>query len=220
MIGLPKLLFKRKSCEREEKTLSKKEILKKAELCLEKEKFSSAVLILENFLKKNTGQKKTKILKQKLAEISFYHLKDYNKALKYYTELLKISLLPTEKFSAQYHIAKAFYYLGKYSQALIEVERCFFKGVLIDEEKKALLLKGRIFMAQEDFDKALALFQAQIKKNPDQRDFFREYIAFIYESQENFLKAAQELKKIEKPSIFIQGQIERLKKRQNSQPGF
>ena len=90
----------------------------------------------------------------------------------------------------------------------------------MEERKQALLLKGRIFIAQNQFDKATQMFQKQMKNYPEQEDFFREYLAFIYESQKLFSLAVKELEKIKTPSSFLLKKIEKLKERQRNQPGF
>ena len=215
------------TCESSLKNFSKtkrESLLKKAELCFKEAQAEKAVFILERTLKRDKimGRRPEEIknLTKQLAERSFYLLKNYEKALKHYSALLKFPLPPSENFSARHHIAKSYFYLKKHSQALIEIEPIFVEALSMEERKKALILKGEIFMAQNHFDKALQLFQDQIENYPDQRDFFRENRAFIYESQKNFSLAVQELEKIEKPSLFISRKIERLKERQSNQPGF
>ncbi|MCZ0932226.1 MAG: hypothetical protein OXJ52_03625 [Oligoflexia bacterium] len=224
---LPLFLKKRGACEKKEKNFYKKPrqaFLKKAEICLREKKAGRAIFILEELLQRDkrtkTKTEEVKALTKKLAEKSFYPLKNYDKALKYYSSLLDFPLKSREKFSAHYHIAKSFYYLQKRSQALIEIEKAFFEGISMEERKQALILKGGIFITQNQFDKASRLFQKQIENYPDHQDFFREYLAFIYESQKKFSLAVQELEKIEKPSAFLSLRIERLKERQSNQPGF
>ena len=223
----PRFFKKKENCEIREKSFYRKErasILKKAEICLKEKKIKSAALILEQLLKRdrttNRPSEEIKALTKKLAKISFYQLKNYDKALKHFTALLSFSLNPRESFSTQYSIAKSFYYLKKYSQALMEVEKAFSEKNSIEERKKAFLLKAWIFVAQGELNKAISLLRQQMKEHPDHQDFFREYLVFVYESQKNFLLAIQELEKIEKPTPFILNQIERLKERQKNQPGF
>ena len=220
--------FKKKNnCEKKEKNLYNKPrefILRKADLCVKQGQAKRALFILEPLLKREKLVKKkteeTKTLIKQLADLSFYKLKNYSKALKYYNDLLKFSLKPSEKFSLQYHIAQSYFHLKKYSQALVEIKQAFSKEISIEERKRALILQGGLFMAQNQFDKASELFQKQKELFPDHKDFFREYLAFIYESQKKFSLAVQELEQIEQPSAFILDQIERLKERQNNQPGF
>ena len=218
---------KQESCERKEKKLYKKPrefILQKTELCFKQGLDKKAYFILEQLLKRDTilktPEQERKKLTKKLAEIAFYKLKNYEKSLKHYNDILKFSIQDSEKSSVHYKIAKSYFYLKKYSQALIEIEKAFFKEISMEERKRALILKGGLFMAQNQFDKALDLFQTQKELFPKHKDFFREYLAFIYESQKKFSLAVEELEKIEKPSQFTLKQIKRLKERENNQPGF
>ena len=90
---------------------------------MKENKIKTAVFILEQLLKRDTitqtKKEEVKALTKQLAEKSFYQLKNYHKALKHYKALFSFSLSLNEKFSTQYHIAKSFFYLKKYSQALI-----------------------------------------------------------------------------------------------------
>ena len=209
------------------KNLSQRErqkLIQKTEICLKQQKPKQAVLLLEQLLKiaqrQKLSLKEKKQVAKKLAEISFYKLKDYEKALKYYTFLLNGPQEPGENFLFQYHLAKSFFYLEKYPQSLREIEKCFFKGLSIEERKQALILKARVFMVQKQFEQALLLFKKQIIKFPKEEAFFREYLAFIYESKKDFLSAVKELEKIDKPSRFITNKIKRLMERQSNQPGL
>ena len=146
-------LIRKETCGKKEKFLhekSRQSFFKTAELCLKENKIKKAVFILERLFEKDgvTGVKlkDRKALAKKLAKISFYQLKDYNKALKYYDFLLKAPLEPGEKFSIQYSIAQSFYYLEKFSQALIEIEKCFFEGISMEERKQAVLLKAWVLL--------------------------------------------------------------------------
>ena len=203
---------------------SRKFLLEKAELCFKEKKAKRAVFILEQVLKRDkitkTKKQEIKLLTELLAKKSFYQLKNYEKALKHYMALFRFSLKPEERAVIQRHISKSFYYLKKHSQALIEIEKALSEKASKEEKKQALLLKAEIFIAQNQFDKARGLFLKQISAYPDQKDFFREQVAFVYESQKNFSLAVEELEKIEKPSSFVLNRIERLKERQSNQPGF
>ncbi|MCY4321999.1 MAG: hypothetical protein OXC37_06340 [Bdellovibrionaceae bacterium] len=219
--------FKKESCEKKIKNFykaSREIFLDKAKTCLKENKPKQAVIILEHLLQRDKIQEvnfeQQKELTKELANKSFYYLKNYRKALKYYTALLKMPLKPREKISIQHYKAKSFYYLKKHSQALKEIEKNLTKELSIEERKKALLLKAEIFIAQNQFDKAGHLFQNQIESFPDQEDFFRENLAVIYESQKKFSMAIEELEKIEKPSSFVLKKIKRLKARKNNQPRF
>ena len=219
------------SCEEVYQRVSRRKLSKKekgkyerrAERCLEENKRELAFLILERLLRNSQRQNvniiEIKRLEKKLARLSFM-AKDYEKALKHFTSLLKKPLEPGEKFFIQYHIAESFFYLEKYSQAMRELEKCFFKGISPKQKKKARLLKGRIFMARQQFDEALLFFQQQIEEFPEEESFFREYLALAYEFKKDFSSAVEELKKIEPSKPFIRKKIENLSSQLKNRQGF
>ena len=84
-----------------------------------------------------------------MADLFFYKLKNYEKALKHYVKLLIRPLNPGEKFYIQYHIAESYFHLKKYSQALMEIEKCFFKGISLSEEKTGQPLKRPSFYSSK-----------------------------------------------------------------------
>lgn len=233
IVAVKELFMKSSSCEAAQKTISKdrklsvnveKKLKVQADNCLKEGEVQQSVFILEWLLKRLKKQKsrvtEIKELEKKLAGLFFDKLRNYEKALKYYVRLLTKPLNPGEKFYIQYHIADSYFHLKKSSQALKEVEKCFFEGISISEEKQASLLKGRIFIAQQQFAPALLFFEKQIEKFPEGEDFFREYLAFVYEAKKDFLSAVKELEKIDQPNAFIREKIRRLLNRQNNQPGF
>ena len=198
----------------------KKKAWKIAEKCLKQKKFLVATNVFENLLKKENSIKEKKRIEKKIAELSFYKTKNYEKALKHYTKLLKRPQEPGEHFFIQYQITKSFFYLGNQSQALREVEKCFFKGISLKQKKEAFFLKTRILLEKKDFDQALIFINKQIQNFPEEESFLREYLAIIYEAKKEFLSAIKELEKINKPTKFIKKKIKHLYNRQNNQPGF
>ena len=230
-ISLPSFIFFRPACERylsqsSQKTLSAKKkalIFKKGSLCLSQTSSSDkGLLILEQLLKKALQDKDSQTVKnieKKLAQHSFYVSKDYDKALRYYTQLLKRPLGPGEQFYFQYQIADSFFQLKKPDQALLELEKCFFKGISLEQEKKAFFLKLSVLIFQKNFVLAEQLLQKKLESSQEP-DLLREYLALVYESQKEFLKAIEELKKIKKASPFVEKKIKRLMERQINQPGF
>ena len=202
-----------------------RELFKKSLNCLsQKAEPELALLILETLLKKALQAEDYLLAKEieiKLAPYFFYVSKDYNKALKYYSQLLKRSLGPGESFDFQYHIADSFFQLKKADQALLELEKTFFKGLSLEQEKKAFFLKLSILIFQKNFATAEILLQQRLEEARfKDQDLLREQLALVYESQKAFLKAIEELKKIKTTSPFVEQKIKRLKERQINQPGF
>lgn len=223
---------KASACKKAYKKISNKKNLSKkdrlffsiqAELCIQRGENHKAEFILERLLRAETATdnsiKEIKTYEKKLADLSFVQNKNYERALKYYNRILTRPLNPGEKFFIQYRIAESFFYLKKHSQALIEIEKCFFRGISMKERKQALTLKARILMIQQQFDLALLLFEKQIELFPKEELFFREYRAFIYEYKKDLLLAIAELEKIKPSNVFIERKKARLRERQKNQPG-
>ena len=206
------------------KKLKRKALFEGADNCLQKEKFSEAVFLFEKLLlnlKRNQDSiVEIKKVEKKLAEISFYKTENYEKAIKYYVDLLKKPIKLEEKFFFQKQISESFLYLKKYEQALKEVNKCFYKEISLKEKKEAVLLKSRILIEKKAFEQALSFFEKQMDKFPEEEAFFREYRAFIYETKKEFLSAIEELEKIEPTNLFIKKKIQKLRERQSNQPGF
>ena len=71
----------------------RQDLFKAGELCLKEKEFFKALVLLEKLLwslKKNQkALLEIKTIEKKLANLSFYKIKKYEKAIKYYTDLLK-----------------------------------------------------------------------------------------------------------------------------------
>jgi len=174
-------------------------------------------LLLKNYSRKRFILK-LKWLEKKTAELAYYKWADFEKALKYYTRLLERPLEPGEHFLFQYQIARSFLKLKKNSQALIEAEKCFFKGISKLEKRKAILLKLEVLISLKDFSLAEKLIKSALKDLPEDQDFLRESLAIIYESENRLSLAVEELKQIQNPSSFIEIKIKRLEQRLKNQP--
>ena len=180
------------------------------------------IWLLFEMLSKNYSRQglilKLKRLEKKAIELAYYKWNNYEKAIKYYSRLLNKPLDPGEQFLFQYQKAKSFLMLKKVSQALIEIEKCFFKGISQEERRKAFLLKLQILIFQKNFSVAIALIENMIKDLPKDQDFLRESLAVVYESQNKLSLAVEELKQIKKRTSFIEIKIKRLEERIKNQP--
>lgn len=191
--------------------------MEKMDACSNEELGPIVPLLLKNYSRQGLVLK-LKRLEKKTAELAYYKWGDFEKALKYYTRLLERPLEPGERFLFQYQIARSFLKLEKNSQALIEAEKSFFKGISNQEKKKALLLKLEILISQKNFSPAEKLIKESLKDLPEDQDFLRESLAVIYESENRLSLAVEELKQIQKPSSFIEVKIKRLEERLENQP--
>ena len=203
----------------------KQSLARGAKNCLDQKEFQKAFQFLEVLLweqKRDQAEVgEIKEIKLQLAEISFYKLKDYHKALKYYTSLLTTGPLQKEEaFFLQKQIAESFFSLAQYKQALRETEKGFLLDLSLKQKKAVVFLKSRILLEMKAFTQALSFFEKQIEEFPEEESFFREYKAFVYEEKKDFLSAIRELERVHPSNRFIKRKIQRLMERQESQPGF
>ena len=172
-------------------------------------------------LRKDSLQKlpfRQKELEKRVSDLAFYKWNNYEKAIKYYSQLLKRPLEPGEKFLFQYQIASSYLKLEKNSQALIENKKSLFKGITKEERRKALLLQLEIFIVQREFLLAENLIKKLLKDFKKDQVFLRETLATLYESQDKFSLAIEELKKIQYEKDFIRIKIKQLEERLKNQP--
>lgn len=192
--------------------------LRAAESCESQKAYPSALVFYEALLSEIKGEEAFRI-KKKIAEILFYQIKNYEKALKYYDALLQRAKGRREQFNLGYQISECFYHLGKYSQALLEVNKILkFRDTLKNREK-AVLLKSSLLVVLKDYKTAIPFFRKQIKKYPEKETFFREYLALVFENQAKILLALKELEQIKPSTPFLEKKIKDLRGRLNNQPG-
>ena len=192
--------------------------LKAARNCEIAKDYFSALFFYEAFLSEVKGDEDLKITKT-VAEMLFYKIQNYEKALKYYENLRKQTKKTKEQFEAGYHISECFHHLQKYLQALSEVDKILSLRVSHKDRQKAVLLKSSVLMHLKDYETAVPFFREQIKEYPEKEEFFRQYLAFIFESQAKILAAIKELEKIKPSRPFLEKKIEALYKRLQRQPG-
>lgn len=163
-------------------------------------------------------QQDTYFLEQQIANLSFKPLNKYNKAIKYYKKILKTDAQPKQKIQAQYRIAESFFYLQKWEQASKEVAIFFKQELSLKDKQPAFILKGRLLIHQKKWKEASRLFKDLINKYPLKQNFFREYLALVYEEQKKFTLAIEEMEKIEPSSSFVKTKIQQLYQRLENQP--
>lgn len=191
-----------------------------AAFCEKKGRFSAALFFYETLLSEMGDNKKSFQIKKTVAGLFFYKLKNYQKAIVYYQDLLKRAKSEREKFDMGYHLSESFRHLKKPSQALFEVNRILsFRGS-VKNRKKAVLLKSSLLLSLKKYDEAEVFFRQQILKYPGQERFFRQYLALVFEHQFKTLAAIRELEKIKPSDAFVEQKIKALYERLENQPGL
>ena len=196
----------------------KKDFLFKAAKKCEKKDLKTALLFYKKILTHSQNTKEKIQIQKKLA-YSYSKLKDHRQALSYYEILFLASQTKEEKFKIKYKMSLSFLALKKYEQALLEIDKALKTKPSLKTEKEALLLKGRIFIAKGDSKKAISFFKNKIKEFPQFANFFRKYLAFLFEEKGEIRLSIEELEKIHPQTSFSQNKINRLYERLKNQPG-
>ncbi len=161
---------------------------------------------------------------KKQADLAFERVKDYEQALVAYSVLKEQAVLPSEKNFYTFRMALSYFERGKWESALKEIQSLLNqkeRGFSAPEQPKALFLKARIHLMQEEYpkaEKALKKVQALHPSYFKEQEMFL-YLSFIYEERKDFHKALKELEAFQHTSAFLREKINKLKMRQRNQPG-
>ena len=167
---------------------------------------------------------------QKLAaEINYEHLQDYNQAIIEFSRLLNLPHTRREEVLYRLSVARSYYYLKRFYQALVEVDGLLESSSSGEELNKkdlfdALELKANILVQSKKLDEAVEVLTKLIDDHPDQSKERQIglVLAVCYEEKKDFEKAIRTLESIKStyPSPkFIEGRIKSLKERQSYLPG-
>ena len=206
---------------------------KAAAFCESKKAFPAAVFFYEAglsmMMKKQADRKIARKMKKKLADLLFYKLKNYEKALKYYIDLKNQALERgalsaegrRERFDLGRQISEGFRLLNKPRQALQEINQILKQPSALDRrrQERAAVLKAGLLLTVRDYETAIPFFREQIKNFPESADFFRRSLALVLEHQARLASAAKELKKISAGDPFLEKKIKDLTDRLNNRPG-
>lgn len=181
------------------------------------------------YLSEREEEKKAYLLKEKVANIYFETLKDYEKAIEIYSFLKSQKISKKKEDFYIYRMALSFFELGKFSSSLslLHKQAISFTSIrktpiayeVLYWDKKFLI--GRSLLMRKKYVEAEKIFQEIQYSNPlyfKEKELFY-YLSFIYELQKEFHQAISELEQFESTSEFLASKIDRLKIRQRNQPG-
>ncbi len=162
----------------------------------------------------------------KIAGLLFYDVQDFLLAVAEYSRLLELQHTLPEEIEWRGRIAKAYYYLGNYFQAGIEVDRMLKQAIGVDEEAvyQGYLLKANIHVGAREHELAAKVLDSMMSQFPERarRDSIPLMLAVAFEEQRNFTKAIEVLLKVREydpRKSFFDEKIRSLKERQAQQPG-
>ncbi len=161
---------------------------------------------------------------KKIAEINFEHLQNYEQAIVEYNRLLDLPHEKKEGAVYRLFIAKSYFYMNNFVQALVEVDSLVVTDSVSPEQFEILELKANTLLQIKKLDEAASVLNQLITKFPD-RAKERQIgliLAVVYEEKKDFSKAIETLESIKNiyPSKdFIVTRIKNLKERQTYLPG-
>lgn len=161
---------------------------------------------------------------ERIADIFYDKLNDYEKAIVEYTRLLALPILNSAKIEYRTKIARSFYYLNKFDQAISEVNVLLKEEVTQEQKFNLLLFRANVFLTQKKSELAIVDFRNLLKEFPEESNKERIglIIAIAYEDMNEFEKAIEVLDEI-KPDYddpgFLEIKIKRLQERILNQPG-
>ncbi len=200
-----------------------KAIRRAADICyFYLKKFKIAEKYYKTLLIHSESKTEKTMSQRQLATLNFSVFNNYNQAILYYNQLLKIGGKNIDKNIYRLQIARSYFFLNKFYQSKIEIKT-------IAEEKngtflfEAHLILGNIYLVEKKTEKAIEIFLSLIKKFPVKA--FKEKIFMVvatsYEELKEFDKAIEVLKseivRAEDPQL-IQIRIENLIKRKKNLP--
>lgn len=194
------------------------------ELHSDKDRFTKAIQFFKHIVLYSPDQKARIEAQQKIAEINFSQLMNYNQAVIEYSRLLELPHSPIEGFNYRLSIARSYYYLSNFFQALVEIDLLLKKGYDKSLLFDALLLKANIYLTNKQLDEAIDVLKRLLDEYPERSksETIGLVLALCYEEQKNFPKAIETLESIKEyypRKQFIENRIKTLKERQTYLPG-
>ena len=220
-----KKALKKEDCKKSREFLSysqKEDLefaLKAAQIC-ENESILESAWFYKYLSEREKIKEKRYFFKEKLAEIYFEKLKDYEEAFSLWFFLREQTPQIDKKLLYSYKIANCFFEMQKWKESLLEINKYLKISTDSSFHKNFLFLKGRVLLMQKQFEQSAQIFrhiQIQYPQFFQDQDIYW-YLSFIYESQKDFQQAIRELKKFQYSSEFLKNKIDRLKKRDKNLP--
>ncbi len=161
---------------------------------------------------------------QRIATIFFQNLNNYEQAIVEYNKLLKLPHSPTEAYQYRLNVARSYFQLSNFFQALVEVEELLEFNLNDDQLFEVSLMKGNIKLTKKELDQAVKIFTELKDQFPERSraEHIGINIAVTYEELGDFAQAISilEVLKNDYPTPeFIELKIKRLEERQANQPG-
>lgn len=161
---------------------------------------------------------------RRIAEINFENLQNYSQAVIEFNRLLELPHSQKEGLTYRLAIARSYFYLNSFFQALVEADGILSRGYEPRGHFDALELKANILLQTKKYDEAIAVLKEILAKYPEESK--ERQIGLVltvcYEEKKDFAKAIETLESIKETypnKEFVEARIKNLKERQGYLPG-
>ena len=187
-----------------------------------------AIEFYQQAIAHSQNQQEIVLPNERQAFIYSNNLREYEKAIIKYNQLLNINSIPdSKKIDNHIQLAQLYYNMDKFFQARLEVNRILKHSLNKEQEFKVHLLLGNIFFSGKTIHKAILKYEKVIREHPKMAIRHKVYysLSLSYEEEKNFDKALSILKEFlskatEKDTVYIESKIQNLQERRISSPGF
>jgi tetratricopeptide (TPR) repeat protein len=187
--------------------------------------FKRALSHLQLIIQQSRSSNQRRTAQQRVAMLYLNDLQDFDRAIAELSKLLTLPMSSAEEIDWRHQLARAYYYKGDYTQALIEIEQQLrLEGLGREDRYKTRLLEANILVAAKDHERASKVMTQMIQDEPEraEQDQIHLMLAVSYEERRDFLQAIAVLESIQDRDprkAFIEEKIRSLRERQSQQPG-
>lgn len=185
--------------------------------------FYSAINYFEFLVLYSKNTKDRLQAQEQIAFIYYERLNDYGNSIKEYSKLLALPIEKNKKADFHFKVAKAYYYLNKFQQSVLELEMLLKQELPMEQHFSVRLFKANVLLTNKDFDKAIEEYEYLLNQFPElsSKENLELVIAVAYEDKNDFdkaIKTLEELKSKAEDPEFIEIKIKRLRDRISNQP--
>ena len=190
--------------------------------------YRRAIEFYQQAIAHSQNQQETVLPNERQAFIYSNNLREYEKAIIKYNQLLNLSSVPDDKkIDNHVQLAQLYYNMDKFFQAKLEANRILKHSINKEQGFKIHLLLGDIFFSEKTIHKAILKYKKVIREYPKMAIKHKVYynLSLSYEEEKKFDKAISILKEFsskatKKDTTYIESKIQNLQDRRISSPGF
>lgn len=186
--------------------------------------YLKTIMALDYILINSKDQNERLKVQEKKADIYFNNLLNYSKAIEEFNKLLLVKMNPENHIQTRFKIAKAFFFMNKFDQSLLEIDSILLtKNINLDLKFELLHFKGNTLLTVKKINKAIKIFKELLVLSPEKskKENVKLSLVVCYEEIELFDEAISVLKTLyaeEEQRAFVELRIKKLKKRKKNLP--